>query len=249
MIERMDVDPLAAAEPAAPVGWSAGPLGAVQAADRELARWTAARARAVAQFAASRPASADRAEGEKGAMSAERWAARPEILRPVSEWAAQELSVALSITQAAADTLLERSLALVHRLPGTLAALEAGLLHTGHLFPLLEKVAPIEDDGVRAEVETVLLRWASGRVTTPAQLAAKARHEVLKRDARAATRALEKAIAERGVFWSPGKVDGMGAVTAALTLPESRALMTVLGACADAIDDEPGAPPRTRQQK
>src|SRR4051812_46834604 len=190
MIERMDVDPLAAAELAAPVGLSAGPLGggpgggrgggrgapaggrggggvpagplgAVQAADRELARWTAARARAVAEFAAARPASADRAQGEKGAMSAQRWAARPEILRPVSEWAAQELSVALSITQAAADTLLERSLALVHRLPGTLAALEAGALHAGHLFPLLEQVAPIEDDAVRAEVETVLLRWAS----------------------------------------------------------------------------------------
>jgi len=60
---------------------------------------------------------------------------------------------------------------------------------------------------------------------------------------------LERAIAERGVFWSPGLVDGMGAVTAALTLPESRALVTVLGACADAVEDEPGAPPRTREQK
>src|SRR4051794_41527112 len=188
MIERMDVDPLAAAELAAPVGLSAGPLGAVQAADRELARWTAARARAVAEFAAARPASADRAEGEKGAMSAERWAARPEILRPVSEWAGQELSVALSITQAAADTLLERSLALVHRLPGALAALEAGALHGGHLFPLLEQVAPIEDEPVRAEVETVVLRWAAGRGTTPAPLGVEGPPGGLRRDARAAAR-------------------------------------------------------------
>ena len=68
-----------------------------------------------------------------------------------------------------------RSLTLVHRLPGTLAALEAGALHPGHLWPMLEKVAPIEDATVRAEVEAELLRWAAGRVTTPAQLGAKAR--------------------------------------------------------------------------
>jgi hypothetical protein len=48
----------------------------VQAADRQIARATAVRARAVAAFAASRPAEADRAQGERGAMSAERWAAR-----------------------------------------------------------------------------------------------------------------------------------------------------------------------------
>jgi hypothetical protein len=98
----------------------------------------------------------------------------------------QELVVALSITAEAAEALLVRSLTLVHRLPGTLAALEAGALHPGHLWPLLEKVAPIEDDTVRAEVEAGLLRWAAGRVTTPAQLGAKARREVLRRDARAA---------------------------------------------------------------
>src|SRR5687767_1487700 len=83
----------APAELAPPVALSSGPLGEVQAADREIARQTALRARAVAEFAASRPASADRAQGEPGAMSAERWTARPDVLRPVSEWAAAELSV------------------------------------------------------------------------------------------------------------------------------------------------------------
>ncbi|TFV67324.1 UNVERIFIED_ORG: HNH endonuclease, partial [Bacillus sp. AZ43] len=76
---------------------AAGPLGAVQATDREIARQTAVRARALAAFAAARPASADRAPGEPGAMSAERRAGRPEVLAGVSEWAAQELVVALSI--------------------------------------------------------------------------------------------------------------------------------------------------------
>ena len=59
---------------------------------------------------------------------------------------------------------------------------------------MLDKVAPIENATVRAEVEAELLRWSAGRVTTPAQLGAKARREVLRRDARAAARQLEKAI-------------------------------------------------------
>src|SRR5918995_7271492 len=101
MIEHVDdgarTSTLGAAVPS--VGWASGPLGAVQAADREISRQTAARARAVAAFAASRPASADRAQGERGAMSAERGAARSDVLRPVSEWATAELAVAVKLTQ------------------------------------------------------------------------------------------------------------------------------------------------------
>jgi hypothetical protein len=224
---------------APPVALSSGPLGAVQAADREIARLTAVRARAVAEFAAARPASVDRPQGQRGAMSPERWAARPDVLRGVSEWAAQELSLALSISTQAAEALLERSLTLVHGLPGTLAALDAGALHPGHLWPLLEKVAPIEDRAVRAEVEAGLLRWAAGRVTTPAQLGAKARREVARCDARAAARRLERAIKQRGVQLRPGAVDGMAAVTALLTEPEGRVLVAALGGYADAVSDDP----------
>jgi hypothetical protein len=228
---------------------SSGPLGAVQAADREIARQTALRARAVAEFAASRPATTDRAQGEPGAMSPDRWAARPELLHSVSEWAAQELVVALSISTEAAEALLLRSLTLVHRLPGTLAALEAGALHPGHLWTMVEKVAPIDDGTVRARVEATLLRWAAGRIVTPAQLGAKARREVARCDARAAVRRLERAMQERGVHLRPEPIDGMAAVTAALTLPEAQALYRALGACADAVEDDPDAPPRTRGQK
>ncbi|MDK3257677.1 hypothetical protein [Blastococcus capsensis] len=58
----MEQEPgLAVVTAGAPVaGWASGPLGAVQVADREIARQTAARARAVAEFAASRPASGRR---------------------------------------------------------------------------------------------------------------------------------------------------------------------------------------------
>jgi hypothetical protein len=241
-----------AAHEAPPVALSEGPLGEVQAADRELARQTALRAKAVARFAATRPASADRAQGEPGAMSPERWAARPEVLRPVSEWAAQELVVALSISEQAAEALLTRSLTLVHRLPGTLAALEAGALHPGHLWPMLEKVAPVEDPTIRAAVEDELLRWAAGRVTTPSQLGAKARRILLARNARSAAGRLAKAVAERGVHLRPESTDGMATVTAVLTMPEAQALYRALAALADGLDDGDGdgdGDPRTRGQK
>ncbi len=228
-------------------GWASGPLGAVQAADREIARQTAARARAVAAFAATRPASADRPAGQAGSMSEERRAARPAVLAQVSEWAAQELVLALEISDAAAGTLLERSLTLVHRLPRTLAALESGALHVGHLFPMLERVAPIADDEKRAEVEAKLLDWAAGRLTTPAQLAAKARRSGLLVDARDSARRLAAAIRERGVFARPDRRDGMAQAVALLTVPEAAALVDALGRYADALDE--AGDERTRGQK
>jgi hypothetical protein len=232
------------------VGWAAGPLGAVQAADRQIARQTALRARAVAEFAASRPASADRVQGRPEAMSAQRWAARPEVLRAVSEWATPELSIALNLTAPAAEDLLERSLTLVHRLPATLAALEAGMLHAGHLWHLLDKVAPIEDDAVRAAVEAELLAWIARRpaVTTPAQLGDKARRVPARRDARAAARRLAAALRERGVHLRPERAEGMAALTVSCAMPEAQALHRALGACADSLTGHPGDG-RTRGQK
>ncbi|WP_141243025.1 HNH endonuclease signature motif containing protein [Geodermatophilus obscurus] len=239
------------AEAAPTVGWASGPLGVVQAADREIARQVAVRARAVAAFAASRPAWTDRQQGERGAMSAERWAARPEVLRSVSEWATPELAIAVNLTQQAAQDLLQESLTLVTRLPGTLAALESGLLHRGHLWHLLDKVAPIADDRLRAEVEADLLAWVGRRqtVTSPAQLGDKARRVVARRDAAAAGRRLARALKERGISIRPERADGMAAVTVVCTLPEARAFYAALVQCAEALVDEPGGPVRTRGQK
>ena len=233
--------------PAPLVGWASGALGAVQAADREIARQSALRYRAIAAFAATRPASGDRAQGSPGAMSSERWAARPEVLRPVSEWATQELVVALSISSEAAELLLTRSLTLVHRLPATLDALGTGALHVGHLGPLLDKVAPIADDAVRARLERDLLAWATrqGVVCTPAQLRDKARREVLRRGARSAADDLARAIKERGLSVRPDRCDGMSVVSALLTTPEAAALMAALSAYADALPDDG----RTRGQR
>src|SRR5215211_9349907 len=253
MIENVDdgarTSTVGAAAPS--VGWASGPLGAVQAADREISRQTAARARAVAEFAASRPASVDRAQGERGAMSAERWAARPEVLRAVSEWATPELAMALNLTQQGAERELERSLRLVHRLTGTLAALESGVLPAGHLWHLLDKVAPITDERLRAEVEADLLAWMARRhrVTSPAQLGDKARKVVAQRDAAAAARRLARALQERGISLRPDRAEGMAAVTVVCTLPEARAFYGALVQCADAIVDEPEGPVRSRGQQ
>ena len=233
------------------VGWASGPLGVVQAADREIARQTARRARGLAAFAATRPASADRQPGQPGAMSADRRASRPEALADVSEWAAQEVSLALSITRNAAEDLLDRSLTLVHRLPATLAALESGALHAGHLWPMLEKVAPVADRRVRERLERDLLAWIAARtVTTPAQLGAKIRRELLARNVRSAARELEAALRRRGVYVRPDRVDGMATLSAFLTVPEAAALIESLGRYADAVEDDPSdGSTRTREQK
>ncbi|SOC48702.1 protein of unknown function [Blastococcus aggregatus] len=244
----MDVTAETRAAPSPTVGWAEGPLGIAQAAAREIGRQTALRARAVAAFAATRPASDDRPPGTPGAMSADRRASRPEVLAGVSEWAAQELVIAMSITQVAAENLLQRSLTLVHRLPRTLVALESGLIHDGHLWHLLDKVAPIADAAIRARVERGVLDWVAGRsVTTPAQLGAKARRSVLKHDAAAAAQRLARALRERGVSVRSDRREGMAVFDALLTVPEAHALLDVLGQYADAID-EPGDT-RTRGQK
>jgi Domain of unknown function (DUF222) len=224
------------------VGWASGPLGAVQAAAREMSRQAALRARAMAAFAATRPATTDRAQGERGAMSAERWAARPEVLRPVSEWAAQELSIALDVTTQAAEAELARALTLVDRLPRTLDALERGLLHEKHLWCLLEHVAPIADDARRAAIEADLLAWvaARNRVTTPAALADRVRRVVTRSNARDAARDLARALAERGVSLRADRTLGMSVVTVVCTTPEAQALHRALSACVDALDPEPG---------
>ncbi|TYP86121.1 DUF222 domain-containing protein [Blastococcus xanthinilyticus] len=244
-----DAAPPTRARPGAPAaGWASGPLGAVQAAGREIARQTALRARAVAEFAASRPASADRQPGEPGAMGADRRAVRPDVLAGVSEWAVQELALAQEISSQAAEALLTRSLTLVHRLPRTLDALEAGALHEGHLWPMLSTVAPIADAKLRAAVESEVLAWAAGRITTPAQLGDKARRVVLRRDARDAAGRLERALRGRGVSVRPDSEDGMAVLSALLTVPEAQALLDALGRYADALAADPDDT-RTRGQR
>ncbi len=183
-------------------------------------------------------------------MNAERWAARPEVLRPVSEWAAQELSIALDVTVHKAEAELERSLTLQQRLPRVLDALQAGLLHPDHLWCLLEHVAPIADDPLRAKVEQEMLDWVAGRhrVTTPAALGDRVRRVVTRLGARDAARDLARALERRGISLREDRTLGMSVVTMVCTTPEAQAFYRALSAHVDALEADPGDG-RTRGQK
>ena len=167
------------------VGWASGPLGAVQAADREIARQTALRPGRWPRSPRPGPASADRAPGEPGCMSADRRAARPEVLAGVSEWAAEEVAMALSITTRRGGTSWPVADAGAPAAAdpggagGRAAARRASVVAAGEGRPDRRR----RRCGRRLERD--LLAWVAGRqVTTPAQLGAKVRRELLARNVR-----------------------------------------------------------------
>src|SRR4051794_21272424 len=229
-----------------------GPLGAAQAADRAMAAAFVARVRAIAAFAGERPSSADRAQGEPGAMSPQRWAARPEILAPVSEWAAPELSIGLTCSRRKAEDLIGQALMLV-RLPGVLAATEAGLLSIGHLWCLEEHVASLADPVLRAEVEAVLLGWGAARagkgtITTPAPLREEGPRELARRHVGDKAQEAITALRRRGVFPQAESGEGLAALLLVGSIPEIEALRAALAAYADALPTRPDET-RTREQQ
>src|SRR3954449_9857362 len=254
-LERMIEGVSAPSEPSAfgpQVALAEGPLGAAQLADRAMAAAFVARVRALVEFAAGRPASADRAQGEPGAMSPQRWAARPELLQPVSEWAAQEVSIGLSCSRRGAEDWIAQAL-MLSRLPRALAAVEAGLLTVGHLWCLEEHVAPIADAAVRAQIEAVLLGWVAARagrgtITTPGQLAGKVLREVSRRNARDRAQEAIKALRRRGVFRHHESGEGLAGLGVVGLVPEIEALHAALAAYVDALPTDP-ADGRTREQR
>ena len=180
-------------------------------------------------------------------MSAERWAARPEALREVSEWAAQELVVALSIGTEAAELLLTRSLTLVHRLPGPSRRWRPARCTRGTCGRCSrrsrhrERHRPGGGGGEPAPL---------GR--RPGDDPGAARRQGASRGGppRRACRGAEAGEGDRptGCAVAAGPVDGMATVTALLTQPEALVFLKALGAFADAVPDDPENP-RTRDQK
>src|SRR3954468_2262201 len=161
-------------------------LAAARAAQREQARLAAVQARELAAFARQRPAAVlDRPEQEVGAAAAASRAARPQVLTEVSEWAVDEVSVALCLPARTAAGLLAEALTLVEQLPATLAALEAGVIGPAHARMLTEVLTPLDDEP-RAEVEGWLLARAAGAAV--AQLRDAARRAGLRAGASAAAR-------------------------------------------------------------
>ena len=219
-------------------------LSQVRAAQAVIGAQQARRAREIAAFCRSRPASLDRPESEIGAAAAATRAARPAALLPVSEWAVDEVAVALSLTESSATRLVVQSLQLVERLPDTLAALERGELSWDHAGVFAEVVAPLSDE-VRAEAEARLLRRLGSK--TPTQLRGAAHRFVARLDAEAVTRRVEQAIRERRISVYPTG-DGQGTLSVSgLPLPVLRAVENALQQYADAAA-APGDD-RTRAQR
>lgn len=207
----------------------AGHLEAARAAYRAQGRTAAVQARALAAFAAARPAALlDRPDDEVGAAAAASRAARPAVLTEVSEWAVDEVVVALALSSQAAGELLADSITLDQRLPATLDALEAGRISWAHARMLAEVVGPVKDE-VRADVEARLLARAEGK--TVSQLRVAARRAVLHADAAAHTKRLAAAIRDRSVRAYPGR-DGMGTLAGTMPIPLLEACRSKLRAYA-----------------
>jgi len=219
-------------------------LAEARAAQAEISRQQARQARALAAFARSRPASLDRTDQEVGAAAAATRAARPEALLPVSEWAVDEIAVALGTTSGVAGRLLTESLLLVDRLPGTLAALDDGGLSWRHAQVLTDLVAPLAAELRPVAEERLLSRLAD---KTPPQLRAAARRIVQRLDAEAITRRVAEAVRSRQVTVHPTG-DGLGTLTVTdLPLPVLRAVHDALRQYADAAAVE--GDDRTRAQR
>jgi hypothetical protein len=205
-------------------------LALAKAAHLEQCRQATVEARELAAFARHRPSAAlDRPDDEVGASAAATRAARPSALTEISEWAVDEVMVALSLSSQAASQLLTESVILVEQLPATLAALEVGTIGRPHARMLAEVLAPLKDD-VRADVEAGVLARAEGR--TVAQLKVAARRAVLRADAAAAARRLAEAARERQVRVFPGD-DGMASLSATLPTPVALACKKALEQYAD----------------
>ncbi|WP_222263759.1 HNH endonuclease signature motif containing protein [Modestobacter marinus] len=218
-------------------------LALAREAHRVLAGAAADQASALAAFARSRPASLDRPDSEIGAAAASTRAARPAALTPVSEWAVDEVAVALQVSGAAATDLLVESITLDERLPGTLRALREGRISWAHARVMTKVVSPLADD-VRGEAEDRLLARVAGK--TPAQLRAAAQRLVQRLDAESVARRVRQAIRERRVVVYAGD-DGMATLSAVLPAPVARAMRDALEQYADAAAVE--GDERTRAQR
>jgi Domain of unknown function (DUF222) len=136
----------------------------------------------------------------------------------------------LGLSSRAAGQLLSECITVVEQLPTTLAALDAGTISWAHARVMVDQLGELSDE-IRAEVEAALLAKAPGK--TVAQLRETARRAVLRADASAAAKRLARAVRDRSVRMY-GDKDGMGALTAMMSAPVTRACYRRLEALAEA---------------
>ncbi|CCH88831.1 putative HNH endonuclease [Modestobacter italicus] len=222
-----------------------GHLDRAVAAHREAARAAAEQAEALAAFARCRPSSLDRPDSEIGAAAARTRAARPSALTEVSEWAVDEVAVALRLTADAASALLVESVLLVDRLPETLAALHEGRISWRHAQVMTDLVSRLSDE-LRPIAEARLLSRVGGK--THSQLRVAARRLVMRLDAEALAERVREAVRGRRVVVHPGD-DGMATLSAVLPLPVARAVLDALRQYAEAVGGDGDGDERTVAQR
>jgi DNA-binding transcriptional ArsR family regulator len=158
------------------------------------------------------------------------------------EYFKEELRAALGESAVSVNARLSAAADLVHRLPHTLAAVEAGAITMRHARNLVESVRALDESDARA-VEAAALAFAAGRDF--AAFCRKVRREVLKCDSRNVQEQVAAALADRKV-WSRPADYGMSVFGALLPAEGAQVLMTALDVAVDrcAPDD-----PRTRDQQ
>lgn len=142
---------------------------------------------------------------------------------------ADELSLELHISSRTADARLETAADLT-RLPGTLAALQAGKIGVGHAYAIRDETLQLSEADIE-EVEARILRGADR--ATPGQLRRRARRAVLSVNPDAAIERRKRASKQRRVELYPD-TDGMATLRVQLPAPDAVAVYNRLNEYAQA---------------
>jgi hypothetical protein len=203
-----------------------GQIDLLVAIEKQLGYWQALQYRALAAVAANPPVEGERKRDEYVAKRCVR----------------EQVSCALGVSAVTAEDRLARGEELVHRLPRTLDALQAGVISDRHARALTEAVAPLDDLATRKVEKTVLPDAGERSVATFRRKLAKA---VLEVDPTATAKKHENALADRNVRAHPGRY-GMSTVVSVLPADGSAALMLALDVAAQSCGPDD---PRSMDQR
>jgi hypothetical protein len=146
---------------------------------RKVTSWAQAKElTAIAELARRRGASADAAEGQDP------------VRQPEAEFASSEVALALTLTQGGAESWMDLAVSMTRRLPGTTAALAAGIIDLARAR-LIEAFTTCLDDDLAGQVERRVLGKAEHQTT--GQLRASLQRAVIAADPAAAERRRERA--------------------------------------------------------
>lgn len=177
-----------------------------------LASWAAARqARLLAEFSTRRPA----IEDPSGPLPR-----REQVPSPYSEFAADEVGLALRLSRTIAADRLYTAVLLCAEMPGVLDAWEQGDIDTAKLRAIVEAALVLTTDGQRAALAIRVLGRAAEQ--TLSQLRAALRRAVLALDPHGAADRHREARTRRRVVVGPD-AEGMASLWALLSAPDATA--------------------------